>query len=317
VASERPRLVLAGGSGFLGRCLREEFRDDHEIVVLTRDPGEVDDHRQVAWNARDGGDWEREIDGAKAVINLAGRSVDCRYNEANRRAILESRVHSTRAVGAAIAKASTPPPLWINASSATIYPAAYELPRDEESPLDPSGFSEEVCRAWEREVDEAQVEGVRKVKLRISLVLADIKGSAFAVMRRMTRLYLGGTMGPGDQFVSWIHHRDFRAAVRRILEDGIEGPVNLTAPDPVPNREFMATLREACGVCCGIPAPTPLMAVGAFFLRTEPELMLKSRRVVPARLLESGFEFAFPTWSEAAADLAGREVPAVEDRPES
>jgi uncharacterized protein (TIGR01777 family) len=307
------KIVIAGGSGQVGNGLSRAFgAAGHEIVILSRGKSSGA-ARTVPWDGRTLGAWASEIDGSDAVINLAGRSVNCRYNAENRRQIVESRTESTRVVGEAIARSSRPPKVWLQAATATIYADRRDGPNDEATGIihdretefpEPWTFSVGVARAWERACDEARTPRTRRVILRTSLVMNPEPGSVFDVLLGLVRRGLGGAQGDGGQFVSWIHHGDFaRAAEFLIRREDISGPVNLASPNPVPNREFMAELRRAWGAPFGLPAPAPLLAIGALFLRTETELILKSRRVVPGRLLEAGFEFKFPEWPGAARNL--------------
>ena len=285
------------------------------MVVLSRRP-DVRPWRVVAWDGATLGDWQREIDGCDVVINLAGRSVNCRYTAANREEILQSRVLSTRVVGQAIATAARQPRVWLQASTATIYAHRYDSPNDEHSGIlgggEPSApdswrFSIDVARAWERAFEEAVTDGTRKVALRSAMTLSPDPGGVFDTLLGLARRGLGGRAGDGRQFMSWIHHEDFIAAVRWLIErDDIDGAVNVAAPNPLPNAEFMRILREACGVPFGLPANKWMLEIGAVFMRTETELILKSRRVVPARLLEHGFAFTYPDWRSAAHDLCQR-----------
>jgi uncharacterized protein (TIGR01777 family) len=309
------KIVLPGGSGQVGTLLaRSLHADGHAVTVLSRAPAPAP-WRTLAWDARTLGDWTAPLEGADAVINLAGRSVDCRYGAANRRAILDSRVRSTEVVGQAIARAAAPPRVWLQMSTATIYAHRFDAPNDEatgivgvgEGAPDTWRFSADVATAWERAVDEADTPRTRKVKLRAAMVMSPDRGGVLSVLRRLVRLGLGGRAGSGRQFVSWIHGDDFVRAIRWLIaRDDLSGAVNLAAPNPPPNAEFMRALRAACGVRVGLPASEWMLEVGAFVLRTETELLLKSRRVVPGRLIESGFTFEWPTWPEAARDLCRR-----------
>ena len=306
------RIILAGGSGFLGTALAKHFREKgSEVVILTRRPqSRTDGVNEVAWDAKSPGDWTRELERATAVINLTGRSVDCRYNARNRREIMNSRVDSTRVVGEAIARCAHPPRVWLNSSTATVYQHTFGKPHDESSrEMDSAkdakdAFSVEVAQAWERTLDEANTPETRKVALRTSMVLGLGRNSVFPVLRRLARLGLGGRQGSGKQFVSWIHVEDFSRAIAWIIEhDALTGPINQCAPHPLPNAEMMKLFREVCGVPIGLPATEWMLEIGAFFLRTETELIFKSRRVVPGRLLESGFAFRFPHMREALENL--------------
>jgi uncharacterized protein len=307
------KVVIPGGSGQVGTLLARAFhRDGHEVVVLSRRRN-VQPWRVVAWDGATLGNWQCEIAGCDVVINLAGRSVNCRYTAANRKEILQSRVFSTRVVGQAIATAARKPHVWLQASTATIYAHRYDGPNDEYSGIlggdepgapDSWRFSIDVAQAWERTFEEAATAGTRKVALRSALTLSPDAGGVFDTLLGLARRGLGGSAGDGRQFVSWIHHADFVAAVRWLIDrDDIEGAVNVAAPNPLPNADFMQILREACGVRIGLPARKWMLEIGAVFMRTETELILKSRRVVPARLLEHGFKFKYPDWPDAARDL--------------
>ena len=307
------RIVIPGGTGQVGSLLARTFHQEgHDVVVLSRAPRSRP-WREVAWDGASVAGWAKEIDGSDVVINLAGRSVNCRYSDANRREILESRVSSTRAVGAAIARADRPPRVWLQASTATIYSHRYDAPNDEatgtlgggEGLAPPSWrFSIDVARAWERALDEAATPLTRKVALRSAMTMSPDRGGIFDTLLALVRRGLGGVAGDGRQFISWIHHVDFVRAVRWLIDhDGLDGVVNVCAPIPLPNREFMRLLREAAGVPVGLPANRLMLEIGALLMRTETELILKSRRVVPTRLQESGFEFSFPSWRAAAIDL--------------
>jgi uncharacterized protein (TIGR01777 family) len=311
----RKRIVLAGGTGFLGRALASHFsKGGWEIVVLTRSPNTSGQAvREVAWDARTPGPWQTELEGAAAVVNLTGKSVNCRYHARNRQEILDSRTDSTRVLGEAIGRCVNPPKVWLNASTATIYKHTFGPAWNEDGQIEPTpeakdAFSLEVAGAWERVFEEAQTPRTRKVALRTAMVLGMGQNSVFPMLRRLTRLGLGGKMGTGKQFVSWIHQADFCRVVEWLLEHNhIEGTVNVAAPNPLPNREMMKTLQQVCGVPFGMPAATWMLEFGAFFLRTETELIIKSRRVVPGRLLKSGFRFRFPGIREAFDDLCNRE----------
>ena len=308
------RVILAGGSGFLGRILRTHLlKQGREVIVLTRSPRESNDKgRDCFWDGRTLGEWTRELYGADVIINLAGRSVDCRYHARNRKLMMDSRVDSTRVLGEAIAHCASPPKLWLNSSTATIYKHTYGPAWDENgeigaTPEAQDAFSIEVATAWEREFNAAPTPRTRKVSLRSAMVFGHGANSVFPVLCRLARFGLGGRMGSGRQYVSWIHEADFCRAIDWLIEhDDFTGPVNLAAPNPVPNCEMMATVRELCGVPFGLPAAAWMLEVGAFFLRTETELIIKSRRVVPGRLLASGFQFGFTQMREAMAELMAR-----------
>lgn len=310
------KLVIPGGTGQVGTVLARAFhRDGHEVVVLSRRPSPAP-WRTIAWDGRTVGQWATELDGADAVINLAGRSVNCRYGRANRRAILDSRIDSTRAVGTAIDRADRPPRVWLQASTATVYAHRYDAPNDEATgiiggtePDTPATwrFSIEVARSWEHALAEMPAPRTRKVALRSAMVMSPDRGGIFDTLLALVRHGLGGTAASGRQYISWIHDADFIRAVAWLLtHDEVSGPVNLASPHPLPNAFFMRTLREAWGIPVGLPATAWMLEMGAFVLRTETELVLKSRRVTPGRLLEAGYVFKFPEWSDAARDLCRR-----------
>jgi uncharacterized protein (TIGR01777 family) len=310
------KIVIPGGSGHIGGILARSLeREGHEVVILTRG-SKVPAGRAVGWDGRTLGAWTSELAGADVVINLAGRSVNCRYSARNRADIMASRVDSARVIGEAIARSIWPPRLWLQASTATIYAHRFDAPNDEQSGIlgvDEPGaphkwhFSIEVARAWERALDDADTPLTRKVKLRSAIVMSPERGEPFDLLLSLVRHGLGGRAGNGRQFVSWIHYRDFVAAIRWIMDhDDLAGCINVAAPDPLPNSGFMAALREAWGIGFGLPATRWMLDVGALILRTETELILKSRRVTPAFLMASGFTFEHPTWPEAARDLCTR-----------
>jgi len=307
------RIILAGGSGFLGRILRGHFvRQGCEVVVLTRSPGEENSHgRECFWDGLTPGEWTRELAGADVLINLAGRSVDCRYHARNRKQMMDSRVDSTSVLGEAIARCANPPMVWLNSSTATIYKHTFGPAWDENGeiggmPEAKDEFSVEVAKAWEREFNAAPTPRTRKVALRSAMVFGHGANSVFPVLCRLARFGLGGRMGTGRQYVSWIHEADLCRAIDWLIDrDEFSGPVNVAAPSPVTNANMMATLRELRGAPFGLPAAEWMLEVGAFLLRTETELVIKSRRVAPGRLLTSGFQFRFPQIREAMVDLLG------------
>lgn len=306
------RIILAGGSGFLGRVLaRELLSRGQEVIVLTRSPRNGQDGvNEVAWDGKTLGNWAKELDRAAAVINLAGRSVNCRYHARNRREILESRIQPTRVLGEAIARCASPPRVWLNASTATIYKHTFGPAWDEAgdtggTPAVKDEFSVDVATVWERAFAEARTRATRKIVLRSAMVLGIAPNSVFPTLRRLVRLGLGGRMADGRQYVSWIHQDDFCRAIDWLLQrEDFNGVVNLAAANPVTNAEMMSALCKVCRVPFGLPATRWMLEIGAFFLRTETELILKSRRVTSGRLLASGFQFRFPELRGALRDLA-------------
>jgi uncharacterized protein (TIGR01777 family) len=317
----RLRIVLPGGSGQLGQILAGYFQQrGHYVTVLTRGPYTAP-WQTVHWDGISLGPWTEHLEGADICINLAGRSVNCRYHGAHRNAIYDSRINSTRLLNHVIANLADPPKVWLNASTATIYRHALDRPMEESTgelggnelisktrrAPDTWNFSIRVAKDWEAAFFETFTPRTRKVALRTAIVLSPLARNAFTIFSNLVRIGLGGSQGNGRQFVSWIHDLDFARAVDFLIaRDDLDGAINLAAPNPLPNREFMAILREAWDMPNGLPQPTPLVALGAFLLRTETELVLKSRRVVPARLLEAGFQFKYENWSAAAEDLVYR-----------
>jgi uncharacterized protein len=315
------KIVIPGGTGQVGAILDRVFTAaGHEVVILTRRPAGA---REVWWDGETPGPWGAEINGSDVVVNLAGRSVNCRYTEENLRSMMDSRVLSARAVGRAIAAAGRPPRVWLQMSTATIYAHRFDAANDEATGLiggtEPGvpgywGFSVAIAKAWEKEQQAAETPHTRKVALRSAMVMSPDRGGVFDYLLWMARLGLGGPVAGGRQYVSWIHDRDFVRAVEFIIDRGdLAGPVNLAATEPLPQRAFMRTLRIAWGVPIGLPATKLMAEIGAFALRTDTELLLKSRRVVPGRLVDAGFDFDFAQWPAASDDLV-RRVRAERDR---
>jgi uncharacterized protein (TIGR01777 family) len=317
--SPRPlRIVLPGGSGQVGQMLARYFQDrGHHVTVLTRGPYTAP-WQTVHWDGVHEGPWIETLEGADACINLAGHSVNCRYHAENRRKIYDSRIGTTTLLNRVIAGLEAPPRVWLNASTATVYRHALDRPMDEATgelgghewiskrhrAPDTWNFSIRVAKDWETAFFAPPTPRTRKVGLRSAIVFSPVPGGAFATFLNLVRIGLGGTQGNGRQFVSWIHETDFARAIDFLIaREDLSGPVNISAPNPLPNREFMAALRDAWDMPNGLPAPWPLLEIAAFLMRTESELVLKSRRVIPTRLLEAGFQFEFPTWPEAAEDL--------------
>ncbi len=296
--------------GILNRALTAA---GHDVTVLTRRPTRAG---ETGWDGETLGAWAGAVDGSDVVINLAGRSVSCRYTPANLRAMMDSRVHSARVVGEAIAGAARPPRLWLQMSTATVYAHRFDAPNDETTGViggtergvpDYWGYSVEIAKAWEAAQEQAATPATRKVALRTSMVMSPDRGGVLDVLLRLARLGLGGPVAGGAQYVSWIHDHDFVRAIEFLTDrDDLTGPVNLAAPHPVPQREFMRALRTAWGVPVGLPATRWMAELGAFALRSDTELLLKSRRVVPGRLLDAGFTFEHAEWPGAATDLVRR-----------
>jgi uncharacterized protein (TIGR01777 family) len=310
------RVVITGGSGQVGQILARHFHAQGHVIAVVARHVQPAPWSTVRWDGEHPGEWGNELDGADVVINLAGRSVNCRYNQANRREIKASRIITTALVGDAIARSSRPPKLWLNASTATIYTHITDRPMDDvdgeiggKEPGLPSTwrFSYDVATSWEDAFFEAKTPHTRKIALRSAITMSPDRGGAFDTLLYLVRLGLGGRSGSGEQFVSWIHDVDFVRAIEFLIaRSDLDGCFNLTSPTPLPNRDFMAALRRAYGIAIGLAAADWMLEIGAIFLRTETELILKSRRVIPRRLLDAGFGFQFPDWSSASADLVRR-----------
>ncbi|MFC8039559.1 TIGR01777 family oxidoreductase [Paenarthrobacter sp. NPDC057355] len=290
-------VVIAGASGFIGSYFARRFHEDGWQVRTVGRAATAD----AQWD--DDGAITKTLDGAELLVNLAGRSVNCRYNERHKREILESRVQTTRALGRAVAGCAEPPRTWINSSTGTIYRHAEDHAQSEISGELGSGFSVEVARAWEDELAAAVVPSTRKVALRIAIVLG--AGGVMGPLRNLARLGLGGHMGRGTQKFSWIHVEDlFRTVLFIHGRPGLTGPVNAASPYPVDNRELMGLVRQSLGVPFGIPTPAWLLEAGAVLIRTETELVLKSRWVEPRKLVDAGFKFEYPSLAGALNKIA-------------
>jgi uncharacterized protein (TIGR01777 family) len=322
------RILIPGGSGQVGTLLaRHLHAGGHQVTVLSRNPRPAP-WRTMHWDGLTVGPWASEIDQSDAVIHLSGRSVNCRYNAENRRQIFDSRIQPTLLLGKLIAASPTPPPIWMNASTSTFYRNAFDRPQDEftgemgdlpaergthEPANQPEtwSFSIDVAHRWEQALAATPTPRTRKIRLRSSMTMSPDHGGVFSVLSNLVRYGLGGTQGSGRQFVSWIHDLDYCRITDLLLThpeitDETDGIINMTAPEPLPNREFMRILRQAWRAPFGLPATAWMIKLGTFALRTESELVLKSRRAVPTLLLKHGYEFSFPTWATAAPDLVAR-----------
>ena len=310
------KMVIAGGRGQVGTMLARHFhqKGDH-VTVLSRSVASAPWQTQE-WDGMTLGPWITTMEGSDVLINLAGRSVNCRYNEQNRRAILDSRVQSTELLHRALQQLRHRPAVWLNASTATIYRHALDRSMDEATgdlgggepgAPDTWNFSIRVAKTWEKAFFSEETPGTRQVALRSAMTFSPDRDGVFDVFLKLVRHGLGGTNLPGTQFVSWIHEADFLRAVEFLIATpSLAGPINLASPSPLPNREFLRILRDAWGTQVGLPTTRWMLELGTFLLRTESELVLKSRRVVPGRLLDAGFRFTYPTWEQAAKDLVAR-----------
>lgn len=294
------KIIIAGGSGFLGQELGNYFKaKGYEVVILTRSvktKGFM--FHYVQWDGKSIGDWCAELDSADVLINLSGRTVNCRYNEKNKQEIYDSRLNSTRVLGLALKQCERPPKVWLNSSSATIYRSEYERANTEKEGILGEGFSVDVCKQWEEVFFKTELLKTRRVALRSSLVLGT-SGSVLPAYQSLARKGLGGTQGSGEQYVSWIHIKDYLQAISFLIEHDLEGPVNVCSPNPIKNQKFMAAIRKSVGRKFGLRTYPWMAKLGAFFMGTEAELVLKSRWVVPQKLLNSGFKFHNPNLIKA------------------
>jgi uncharacterized protein len=311
------KIVIAGGTGFIGRSIAKYFADVNEIVILSRQAKrstnnafenfELTDElrknvRLVQWNAKEVDEWAKEIDGCDLVINLAGKSVNCRYNKKNKKEIFDSRTNSTKAVGEAIRKCIYPPKLRINAASATIYRHATDHAQDELTGEMQNDFSVQVCKLWEQTFFEQRTPFTRKVAFRMAITLG--AGGVMIPYFNLLKFGLGGRQGSGNQMYSWVHIEDVCTSVEFMFSHPeLEGVYNICSPNPVTNNAFMKTLRKLTQCSIGLPAYEWMLAFGAAIIGTEPELILKSRWVVPTKLLKEGFAFSFPYIEDAFKNI--------------
>lgn len=299
----KPRIVITASNGFMGRHLVSFLKERYEMVTLTRHPDPQTDVKNLIWDGIHVDDWIQELDGAWALIHLAGRSVDCRYNRSNKREILNSRIQSTNCLGDAIGRCHNKPKIWLNAASGTIYRHSLNDPMSESQGEIGQGFSVQVCRQWEASFFEFNYLPLRQVALRTAIVLGQ-GGGVSIPFRRLVQFGLGGPMAGGQQMFSWIHILDFCRAVEFLLKnDAIQGPCNISSPNPVTNAEFMQALCRHYQPLVAFPTARFVLELGARFIRTETELILKSRFVIPEKLISAGFDFSFPDLTHAIQDV--------------
>ncbi|CAG9620666.1 TIGR01777 family oxidoreductase [Sutcliffiella rhizosphaerae] len=293
---KKKKIVLAGGTGFIGRYLEEKYRkENYEVYIISRQP------QHISWS--DTESIISAVDQSEMVINLAGKSVDCRYNEKNMKEIFDSRTKTTNIIGEAIKAAKNPPALWINSSTATIYRHAEDRPMTEEAGEIGEGFSVEVAKTWEKAFFNFELDQTRQVALRIAIVLGK-NGGVMTPFTNLVKYGLGGIQGPGTQMFSWVHIEDVSEIIQFIKKrKDLEGVFNCSAPNPIPNKEFMSSLRKKMNRNVGLPSPKWMLELGAIMIRTETELILKSRWVVPERLLKEGFSFKYSTIEKALEDI--------------
>lgn len=298
------KIIIAAGTGFLGNILSTFFKEKgHELLLFTRGESKtVGNIKQIHWDAKTITGWEKELEQADVLINLTGKSVDCRYNETNKKEILSSRIESTHILNQAILACKNPPKHFINASTSTIYNHSEEMQMDEYTGEIGDDFSMNVAKTWEKSFFETQTPQTLKTALRTSIVLGK-KGGAFVPIKNLTAMGFGGTQGNGCQFISWIHETDFAHAVAFCIEKELEGVVNIVSPTPIRNKDFMKLLRKEMHIKIGVPISKRMLEIGAKIIGTETELVLKSRNVVPERLIQNGFEFHYQDLSKAFQNL--------------
>ncbi|MCW3162547.1 TIGR01777 family oxidoreductase [Chryseobacterium oryctis] len=295
------KIIIAAGTGFLGKNLEKYFIEKgNQVFILTRNPKR---ENEVYWDAKTLGDWKNLFENADVLINLTGKSVDCRYTEKNKKEIYSSRIDSTQILQKAIDNCVNPPKVWLNASSATIYIHSETHLNTEENGIIGDDFSMNICKSWEKEFFEVENQKIRKVALRTSIVLGN-NGGAFPKLKMITKLGLGGKQGKGNQYISWIHIDDFCRAVEYVINnENTFGAINITAPNPLQNKDFMQILRKKMKIPFGLNAPVWQLELASLFLKTETELLLKSRNVFPEKLIKNQFQFSYPNIEDALENL--------------
>ncbi|MDP9081215.1 MAG: TIGR01777 family oxidoreductase [Bacteroidota bacterium] len=305
------KIVLAGGNGYLGKVLTDYYKDKaEEVVIISRHEKETEHNiRTVTWDGKTRGKWTAELVNADMLVNLCGKNVNCRYTEKNKEEIYASRLQPTELLGEVIHDLFEPPKLWINITSATIYRHAEDRPQDEETGEIGTGFSVDVCKRWEAVFNKFETPKTRKVALRMGIVLGR-SDSVFPRLLNLVKLGMGGMQGDGEQYVSWVHEHDVARTTEWLIDHPeLEGVFNCTAPVPVKNSILMRTIRKVYGMPFGLPAPAWLLEIGAVVIRTETELIFKSRWVLPKRLLDSGFVFEYGEIEGAVREILNRTVP--------
>ncbi|MBW1296729.1 TIGR01777 family oxidoreductase [Aquimarina litoralis] len=299
------KIVIAAGTGFLGDILVQYFKNKVEtITILTRGENRtVNNIQYVQWDAKTISTWKNELEGVDALINMTGKSVDCRYHQKNKDLILSSRVESTNVLGKAVKACKNSPKVWLNSSTATIYRHSLDMEMDEIHGEIGSGFSVNVATNWEHAFFSHHTPETRKVALRTSIVLGK-NGGALQPILNLIKIGFGGKQGKGNQKFSWIHETDFARSIEFIIKNQeMEGPINIVSPKPSDNKTLMKTLRNVANIHIGLPLPKFLLEIGARMIKTETELILKSRNVIPNKLKKAGFKFTYPNLMEASKDL--------------
>jgi uncharacterized protein (TIGR01777 family) len=300
----KQKIIITAANGFLGNALVNHFKEKYQVIALARKQiSNSENVRYLLWDGRTLGEWHTEFEGALAVINLAGRSVDCRYNEKNKHEIYVSRLESTQIISDAIKECKVKPEVWLNSASATIYRHSGDKPMTEKDGEIGTGFSVDVCQQWEKKFYQNKIESVRQIALRTAIVLGK-KGGVMIPFMNLVKLFLGGKLGNGNQQFSWIHIDDFCKSVEFLIDNKISnGSYNVSSPNPITNKYFMSVLRKNLNRPFGIPSPKWLLELGAKIIKTETELILKSRYVIPERLINEGFQFTFPKIENAIDEI--------------
>ena len=303
------KIIITAANGFIGTSLVNHFKKENEVICFVR---KIDTKlksqfgekvKMIIWDGKTKGNWIDELENSDVLINLAGKSVDCRYNEENKNEIYASRLESTKILGGAIKSLKNKPKVWFNAASATIYKHSLTVPNTEKNGTIGEGFSVDVCRKWEESFFNFKDLGVRQIALRTAIVLGK-NGGVMKPFNRLVNFGLGGKMGKGNQQFSWIHEKDVCSAISFLINnEKSSGVYNISAPNPITNAFFMKTLRNTNKAFFGIPSPTWLLKIGAWIINTETELILKSRFVIPEKLRQEGFEFEFKTIDLCLNDL--------------
>lgn len=290
------KLIIAGSTGFVGKYLIMRFTSyGYNVVTISRN------YADIIWEDFNG--IKNALEDADLLINLAGKSVNCRYNETNKAEIFSSRTETTETLGKAILQCQNPPRLWINASTATIYRHAIDRPMTEKNGEIGTGFSVEVAQKWEKSFFDFQLQNTRQVALRMAIVLG-ADGGVMTPFENLVKFGLGGKQGNGKQMFSWIHVEDLFQIIQFVeTESEIKGVINCSAPEPVTNEDFMRIFREVKNIPIGLPSLTWMLKIGALIIGTETELLLKSRWVLPEKLINEGFKFEFPTIESALQDI--------------
>jgi uncharacterized protein len=298
------KLIIVAGTGFLGQVLVNHFKDKFdEIVILARSKSKISDAiKYVNWDAKSLSGWENELENASVLINLAGKSVNCSYTDANKKEIYDSRINSTKILNQAVLNCKNPPRHWLNSSTSTIYRFSLDKQMDEIDGEIGNDFSMNIAKSWEKAFFETKTPNTLKTALRTSIVLGK-NGGAFVPIKMLAKFGLGGKQGKGNQFISWIHEKDFARAIEFIIEKELTEIVNIVSPKPITNYDFMKTLRTTIGIPFGLSTTNFLLKIGSFLIGTEPELVLKSRKVIPKRLQENGFRFEYETLEKSIANL--------------